>query len=186
MEMPNALFREEDRPHLPKNAEGEITPAGRISSQTLVQIHDHLRSELAEIVRLATDVAENRVDAAVARSQLNRMTLRQNYWTLGAFCAQYCRVVTIHHTIEDRHVFPALRREDEALSAVLARLGEEHEIIAEVIDRFDRSLVVLITDPSGAKEVERLAGEVRNGLLSHFAYEENELLGPLSRSSITI
>lgn len=184
--MPEALFREEDRPHLPEADEGSTTPAGELSRQTLVQIHDHLRAELAEIVRLATEVAENRLDAAAARSQINRMTLRQNHWTLGAFCAQYCRIVTIHHTIEDRMMFPALRREDERLSAVLSRLGEEHEIIAEVIYRFDRALVALIGDPRGADDVRQLADELRDALLSHFAYEERELLGPLGRSSITI
>ncbi len=184
--MPEALFRAEDRPHLSAVDEAAVTPSGRLSQQTLVQIHDHLRGEVSEIVRLATEVAENRLDAAAARSAINRMTLRQNYWTLGAFCAQYCRVVTVHHTIEDRHMFPALRREDEALSAVLTRLGEEHEIIAEVIDRFDRSLVGLIADSSRVEEVRRLAAELHDGLLSHFAYEERELLGPLGRSSITI
>jgi hemerythrin-like domain-containing protein len=184
--MPEGLFREEDRPHLPEADEAPPTPTGQISRQTLVQIHDHLRGELAEIVRLAEEVAENRLGAEAARSQINRMTLRQNYWTFGAFCAQYCRVVTIHHTIEDRVMFPALRREDEALSAVLARLREEHEIIAEVIDRFDRALVALITDSAGVQEVRKLAADLREGLLSHFAYEEQELLGPLARSSIAI
>jgi hemerythrin-like domain-containing protein len=184
--MPEALFREEDRPHRPETDDGPVTPAGRVSRQTLVQVHDHLRQELADVVRLATEVAENRLDPAAARSLINQMTLRQHYWTLGAFCAQYCRVVTVHHAIEDRRVFPALRREDEALSAVLRRLGEEHEVIAAVIDRFDRALVALIAEPTGVEEVRRIAQELQEGLLSHFAYEEQELLGPLGRSSIMI
>jgi hemerythrin-like domain-containing protein len=149
-------------------------------------VHDHLRQELAEIQQAAASVAAGRLDPASARSLINRMTMRQNYWTLGTFCAQYCRVVSIHHTIEDRHMFPALRREDEALSAVLARLGEEHEIIAEVIERFDRVLVAMLTEPSGVAEVRRLASELGDALLSHLAYEENELLGPLGRSSIVV
>jgi hypothetical protein len=183
----SALFDERDRPHVEEAVQGgSITPAGRASQQTLLQVHDHLRGELAEIVRVAGEVAEGRMGAAAARSLINQMTLRQNYWTLGTFCAQYCRVVTIHHTIEDRHMFPALRREDEALSAVLSRLGEEHEIIAAVIDRFDRALVRLLTDPQGVEEVRSMATELQDGLLSHFAYEENELLGPLGRSSITV
>ena len=83
-------------------------------------------------------------------------------------------------------MFPALRREDEALSAVLARLGEEHEIIAAVVERFDRALVAMLTEPSGVGEVQRLARELGDALLSHLAYEENELLGPLGRSSIVV
>jgi hemerythrin-like domain-containing protein len=151
-----------------------------------VQVHNHLRQELAEIQTAAIAVAEGRLDPAAARSLINRMTVRQNYWTLGAFCAQYCRVVAIHHTLEDRHLFPALHREDEGLSTVLNRLGEEHEIIAEVIEQFDRSLVAMMTDPSGVEEVRRVANELGDALLSHLAYEENELLGPLGRSSIVV
>ena len=46
------------------------------------------------------------------RSFINRMTIRQNNWTLGTFCETYCRVVTHHHTLEDRSVFPHLRRSE--------------------------------------------------------------------------
>jgi hemerythrin-like domain-containing protein len=166
--------------------DGPVTRAGRASQQTLLQVHDHLRQELAEIQRAAAAVTEGRLDPSAARSLINRMTVRQNYWTLGAFCAQYCRVVTIHHTIEDRYMFPALRREDESLSAVLSRLHEEHEIIAGVVERFDRALVAMMTDPSGVEQVRQLASELSAALLSHLAYEEGELLGPLGRSSIVV
>jgi hemerythrin-like domain-containing protein len=75
------------------------------------------------------------------RALINRLTLRQNYWTLGAFCAQYCRILSLHHTIEDQVMFLELRGENGSLSDVLERLSEEHEVIAEVLDRFDRALV---------------------------------------------
>ena len=32
---------------------------------------------------------------------INTMTMRQNNWTLGAYCESYCRIVTGHHTLED-------------------------------------------------------------------------------------
>lgn len=182
----SALLPEESRPHAADLPSGATTVAGRASQETLLQVHDHLRHELAEIQQAVTAVAAGRLDPAAARSLINRMTMRQNYWTLGTFCAQYCRVVSIHHTIEDRHMFPALQREDEALSAVLHRLGEEHEIIAAVIERFDRALVAMMTDPAGVGAVQRLASELGEALLSHLAYEENELLGPLGRSSIVV
>jgi hemerythrin-like domain-containing protein len=180
------LLDEANRPHAHLPADGPVTPAGRASQQTLLQVHEHLRQELAEIQRVAAAVAGGRLDPAAARSLINRMTMRQNFWTLGSFCAQYCRVVTVHHTIEDRYMFPALRREDEALSAVLHRLGEEHEIIAEVIDRFDRALVAMMSDPSGIGAVQHVAKELADALLSHLAYEEDELLGPLGRSSLVV
>lgn len=165
---------------------GPVTPSGHASQQTLLQVHDHLRQELGDIQQAVAEVAAGRLDPEAARSLISRLTLRQNDWTLGLFCARYCRVVSIHHTIEDRHLFPALRQEDEALAAVLSRLGEEHEIIAVVLERFDRRLVAMMTAPAGLAEVRRLATELGEALLSHLAYEETELLGPLGHSSIVV
>ena len=124
--------------------------------------------------------------ATAARSLLNRMAMRQNYWTLGAFCAQYCRVVSVHHTIEDYQLFPSLRRGEGALGPVLDRLHSEHEIIAEQIDRLDRALVEMMNDPSKVDGVQRAADDLSDMLLSHFAYEEDEILGPLGRSGIVV
>ena len=45
------------------------------------------------------------------------MTIRQNHWTLGTFCETYCRVVTQHHTLEDRSVFPHIQRSDPGARA---------------------------------------------------------------------
>jgi hemerythrin-like domain-containing protein len=182
----SSLLPEEERPHAPEGPDEPMTPAGRVSRQTLVQVHDHLRAELAQIQEVVSAVAQGRLDPESARSVINRMTIRQNLWTVGSFCAHYCRIVTVHHTIEDRHMFPALRREDGALAGVLRQLGQEHEIIAAVLERFDRTLVAMVTDPAGIEEVRRLAGELGDALLSHFAYEERELLGPLGRSDIVV
>lgn len=68
-------------------------------------------------------VGEGSTDPAAMRLLFNRMTIRQNNWTLGAFCESYCRAVTAHHSLEDRSVFPHLGRRDEQLGAVLERLG---------------------------------------------------------------
>ncbi len=65
---------------------------------------------------LIEQVATGAVDVGTARSLINTMTMRQNNWTLGAYCESYCRVVTTHHTIEDRSVFPYLRSRDDALA----------------------------------------------------------------------
>lgn len=180
------LLHETDRPHAPPPPPGSQTPTGLASAQTLIQVHEHLRQELAAIRRVADAVARGQMSPAAARSAINRMTIRQNYWTFGSFCAQYCRIVTLHHTIEDRHMFPALRREDEALSGVLTRLGEEHEIIAEVIERLDRGLVAMMEKPKGVEQVRQLVDELGDALLSHLAYEENELLAPLAHSNIVV
>jgi hemerythrin-like domain-containing protein len=163
-----------------------VTAAGRQSQETLIQIHDHLRAELRELQEAAAQVAEGAMDPAAARTVLNRMAMRQNYWTLGAFCAQYCRVVNLHHTIEDYQMFPALRRGDGALKPVLDKLREEHEVIASQIDRVDRALVAMMNDPSQLAQVRQVADELAAMLLSHLAYEEDELLGPLGRQELLV
>ncbi len=82
--------------------------------------------------------------------------------------------------------FPALRGEDSALSAVLKRLGEEHEIIAEVVERVDHVLSDMIADASNISEVRRVVDELGDALVSYLAYEDDKLLGPLGRSSIAV
>jgi hemerythrin-like domain-containing protein len=182
----SAALDEAKRSHLPQTTQAPVTATGRESQETLLQVHEHLRTELAEIRETAAQVAEGSMDPAVARTLLNRMAMRQNYWTLGAFCAQYCRVVGIHHTIEDYQMFPSLRREEQTLGPVLDRLHWEHEVIAEQIDRIDRALVAMMNDPARIVEVQRAADELGDMLLSHLAYEEDQLLGPLGRLDIVV
>jgi alkanesulfonate monooxygenase SsuD/methylene tetrahydromethanopterin reductase-like flavin-dependent oxidoreductase (luciferase family)/hemerythrin-like domain-containing protein len=179
-------WNEDERPHARQDAEAPVTPNGRRSQETLIQVHEHLRRELAELREAAAMVAEGAMDPAAARLLLNRMTMRQNYWTLGAFCAQYCRVISIHHTIEDQQVFPRIRREEGSLKPVLDRLYWEHEVIAEQIDHLDRALVAMVEDPQKIADVKRVADKLADMLLSHFAYEEDELLGPLGRLEVLI
>jgi Hemerythrin HHE cation binding domain len=72
------------------------------------------------------------------------MTIRQNNWTLGTFCETYCRTVTNLHVLEDRSVFSHLRRRDAAIGPLIDRLEEEHEQIADLLERVDQALVALV------------------------------------------
>jgi hypothetical protein len=78
-----------------------------------------------------------------------------------------------------------------ALQPVLDRLEAEHHVIAAVLDRFDRALVDLVREDDGSvgsagpagtggraggtSEIGSLATELGDILLSHLAYEEDEL-----------
>jgi hemerythrin-like domain-containing protein len=91
-------------------------------------------------------------------------------------------VVTGHHTLEDRSVFPHLRRSAPELTPVLDRLGDEHEVITELLDRLDESLVSLVAGKSGGMgEVRQAVDLLTDALRSHFSYEERELIEPLAR-----
>jgi hemerythrin-like domain-containing protein len=174
------------RPRLPGRPDESATASGRVGQRTLRQIHQHLRAELARVRELAMDVCREKLTPAEARDLINRTAMRQNYWTLGAFCASYCRVVTIHHTIEDQHLFTSLRAADGSLAPVLDRLGEEHEVIAALLDRLDTALVAMVhgeLDPTGVlAAVDRFA----EAMLSHLEYEEEQLLEPIGRLSIVV
>ncbi|MFF5278891.1 hemerythrin domain-containing protein [Streptomyces sp. NPDC000133] len=120
-----------------------------------------------------------------ARSQLQELSLRQNAWGLGAYCASYCRLTTTHHEREDLDLFPYLRRSDPQLGPVLDRLVEEHQAIHGVIERIDEALVARIggADGDGAA-TQRLRAAVdllTDALVSHLAYEERELIEPMAR-----
>ncbi len=110
------------------------------------------------------------------------MTLRQNSWTTGTYCAAYCRLVTTHHTIEDRSVFPRLRRSDPRLAAVLDRLEAERATSHEVLEEVDRALVLYLETPNISPALQGALDVLTDTLLSHLAYEERELAEPLAAS----
>jgi hemerythrin-like domain-containing protein len=184
--LPPAGLDEATRPRAPRHPDAATTATGRAGADALVHHHDNLRAELEQIRGVIGQVASGQTDAAAARSLINQMSMRQNYWSLGAFCASYCRVVTIHHTIEDQHMFVALRGRDADLGPVLDRLGEEHEVIADLMTRLDQALVIMVTDPDQLPTVRAELEHLAEALLSHLAYEEDQLLEPIARLGIAI
>jgi hypothetical protein len=166
----------------PADPEHRYSSRQQAAGRHLIDVHDHLRAELEQLRDVVRQVARGAAEAEAARSFLAQMTIRQNSWTLGTFCETYCRVVTQHHTLEDRSVFPHLRRSEPALRGVLDRLHEEHEVIAELLERVDRALISLVAhEPDGMEDVHAAIDLLTDALLSHFAYEERELIEPLAR-----
>jgi hypothetical protein len=199
----------------PKAPTTDPSPSGRsggfrgaVNHRDLVAIHDHLRTELTQIERAVHEVADGAMTPGEARTLINATTMRQNWWALGAFCASYCRLVTMHHSVEDAYLFPTLSVAEPSLQAVLDRLEAEHVVIAGVLDSFDRALVDLVRRsgdalPSDAEPGDAAPGDAGNGdaemsriatlatqlsdlLRSHLAYEEDELAGGLGRMSSAI
>ena len=159
---------------------------GRAGQQTLLAIHEHLRQELARLQEVIEEVREGRSTAADARSYLNNMTMRQNYWTLGAFCAAYCRVVSVHHAIEDQQLFVDLKAADQSLGPILERLRHEHEGIAKVLAEIDAALVAMVDDEKRLDDTDSAVEHLSDALLAHLRYEEEQLLEPIGRLAIRI
>ena len=173
---------ESARPHrAPADPGGEYTPRGRAAGKHLIDVHDQLRRELGELREVVTQVRDGAMSAGDARSALNEMALRQNDWTLGAFCSRYCRAVAQHHTGEDESIFPYLRKAEPALDPVVDRLTEEHLVIHDAIEEVDRALVHHLEHPDDFDRLQGAIDVLTDTLLSHLSYEEYELVEPLSR-----
>jgi hypothetical protein len=176
---------ETTRPRYPTPADAAYTESQQAYPQHLIDIHDALRAELAQLRDVVDQVRRGLLQVGQARSVINTMTMRQNNWTLGAYCESYCRIVTGHHTLEDRSMFAFLRQRDPDSAPVVDRLAEEHELIADVLEQVDRALVGLVgAAPHEAGErLEQLSTAIdllSDTLLSHLSYEERELLHPLA------
>lgn len=178
-----APWDEAARPHGPEpDPDRAYTADEQAAGRHLIDVHDMLRGELDRLRDLIEQVGQGTTNADLVRSYLNRMAIRQNNWTLGTFCETYCGNVTRHHTLEDRSVFPHLRQSDTRLAAVLDRLGEEHEVIAELLERVDAALVDLVSsEPDAMDELRAAVDLLTDAMNSHFAYEERELTEPLAR-----
>jgi hypothetical protein len=171
------------RPTLAEPGDTAYPPEQETYHRHLVEIHDHLRTELTRLHGLVDDVRRGVLTAGAARSEVHAMSLRQNNWTLGAYCQSYCGFVNGHHSLEDASVFPHLRRAEPEAAPVLDRLSEEHIVIHGLLDHVDTVLVRLVNDADEAAldAVEECLQTLGDRLLSHLAYEERELRGPLAR-----
>jgi hemerythrin-like domain-containing protein len=154
---------------------------GALIGQHLVDVHDMLRTELNELRHILEQVRDGVVSAGSARSSLNEMALRQNDWTLGAFCSRYCAALTQHHGLEDEAIFPHLGQSDPTLEPVIERLVDEHLVIHDAIQEVDRALVGHMNDPEDYEPIQSAIDFLTDALLSHLSYEEHEIVEPLAR-----
>jgi hemerythrin-like domain-containing protein len=177
-----APWDESTRPHRPESGP-EVTYGrrGALVGQHLIDVHDMLRAELSELRELLAKVRDGAMSAGSARSALNEMALRQNDWTLGAFCARYCGALTQHHGLEDEAVFPHLAQSDPTLEPVIDRLVDEHLAIHDAIEGIDRALVGHINRPEDYEPIQTAIDFLTDALLSHLSYEEQEIVEPLAR-----
>jgi hemerythrin-like domain-containing protein len=154
---------------------------GRAVGSHLIAVHDHLREELRQIRILVESVESGAVSPGEAIDSLDEFTIRQNNWTIGAYCAAYYRMVAMHHGLEDSDVFPHLRTCEEQLEPVIDRLSEEHTIIHDVLEGLNQALVELVANPNDFADLRRATDILTDTLLSHLSYEERELVEPLAR-----
>ena len=78
------VWDESARPLAPaQDPAASYTESDRSYARELVGVHNHLRSELDGRPRTISQVAAGSLDVATARSEINKLTMRQNQWTVG-------------------------------------------------------------------------------------------------------
>lgn len=176
------VLHEDTRPTAPEpGPEVAFTGRGLSAGQHLVDVHDHYRRELGQLRDLLYRVRRGATQPGDARGELNKLALRANDWNLGGVCRAHCVSLNQHHTMESYSIFPYLAKKQRTLKPVIDRLTEEHHAIDELLEGIDAALVHLAKNPGDFGPIADAVDLLTDTLLSHFAYEERELIAPLSR-----
>ncbi|MFJ4667186.1 nitroreductase/quinone reductase family protein [Kitasatospora purpeofusca] len=133
----------------------------------LLEMHDWLRAQLRQL----RAEAEAHLAGGVGGAPALGLQLRQH-------CLAFCQGLTVHHTGEDRGVFPALAGSHPELRGVLEQLAEEHRTVARLRDE----LVALVSGLDSAEPEAFRAALARTAdeLEAHLTHEERELLPALA------
>ncbi|MEL4319987.1 hemerythrin domain-containing protein [Leifsonia sp. YIM 134122] len=128
-------------------------------------VHERLRQALAA----ARETVESGGDtASVARD-------------IRLFCWGFCVALDGHHASEDTALFPEVVRQHPELQPIIAKLMQDHRMIAHLIRDLERAL------QSGAEPALLLGHLDGIGAImtSHFGYEERQLLGVLDTIEVS-
>ncbi|MEZ0109372.1 transcriptional regulator of met regulon [Catenulispora sp. EB89] len=135
-------------------------------SLQLAQAHQRLRDQIRE------------VRAGVGHR-------RRGQDTLVTHCLAFCHALTSHHRGEDEELFSDLLRERPDLAPTVAKLVEDHAMIAGILVR-TRELAEKAAVPGGGESTEAIGREL-DGLAaimeSHFRYEERTVRQVFSQYS---
>ncbi|WP_327092599.1 hemerythrin domain-containing protein [Nonomuraea sp. NBC_01738] len=145
--------------------EGGGPPPGR-PGDMLIAVHEGLRQELALI----------REEVAAARGAATLvLQLRIN-------CLTFCQTLHYHHMAEDTGLFAWLRGQRPDLAEPLARLADEHAVVAELLEEMNLLLGDAGDDGARADPAKVLAevDRLTTRLLAHLDYEEEQLVPVLN------
>lgn len=156
----------------------ELTPRQRAAGDHLRMIHDHFRSQLETLSRAVASFRDGTGDVDSVRAGVQGLAPSLSAQQVSGLCGQVCRFLTMHHTIEDQNLFPAVATLP-AYAPVAQRLAEEHQVVHAHLERVDDLALAVLTDPARVDELVAAVADLRTDLESHFAYEEAEMTEPL-------
>jgi hemerythrin-like domain-containing protein len=91
------------------------------------------------------------------------------------YCHGFCAALSGHHASEDAALFPELSARHPRLAPTIAKLVQDHEMIAGLLTQFDHALTTSATPDELARHLDGLGAIME----SHFNYEERQLLDAL-------
>jgi hypothetical protein len=134
-------------------------------SLQLARAHQELRHRIDQ---LKAELGQRRPDDAV----------------LTTHCLAFCAALTSHHRGEDTGMFADLLRERPDLAGTVAKLVQDHEMIASILTRV-AELVDQATEPGGPglDAVRRELDGLTAIMESHFRYEERTISAALDAAT---
>ena len=151
-------------------------PFGVLMHRHLKMIHQMLRSDLVVCRELAADVAAGAPAREIAE-QIAALQTRSPVWRLQVNCLYHCSIVHAHHGHEDADMFPALRRSNPELSAVVDKLEADHRSISSLLDDVEEAAKGLDDDAINPARESLVAAlwRLSDDLLAHLAFEEEAI-----------
>jgi hemerythrin-like domain-containing protein len=162
----------------PKADKLEITSDHqRDGGRHLKQIHDQFRDLMILLRKILEKVENGEASPQELHDQTAALPMLHNLRRFGNLCGQHCRIIEMHHTIEDQALFPILGQKSNSLKRVIDRLIAEHEVVHALLLRLIEASERLVRDPAPANfaATKELYEAFEKVLLSHFGYEEEEI-----------
>ncbi len=120
----------------------------------------------------ALDISRESIEAGSPRPSLTD--------DLQLYCRGFCGALTGHHTAEDDQVFPRVLLERPDLARAIATLIQDHNMLAHLIRDLERALA----DSADTAELLRHLDGIEAVMVTHFRFEEKQLVGLLDAMTI--
>jgi hemerythrin-like domain-containing protein len=112
----------------------------------------------------------------VTRDALDRGDAESVGADLLLYCHGFCAALNGHHVSEDEALFPELSTRQPKLRSTIAKLAQDHVMIASLLTQFSHALAASATPDELVRHLDGLSAIME----SHFNYEERQLLDTLS------
>jgi hypothetical protein len=86
----------------------DLTPQQRVAGDHLRMIHDHFRQQLAQLTTAVGELRDGTGDVDAVRAGVHRLGPALTAQQASGLCRLVCSFLTMHHSIKDQSMFPAV------------------------------------------------------------------------------